>query len=68
MQGKIALPDLRLTGNFNYEKKIETRAMNDMLFQTRQMFEDLLEKRKNSTTDGTIDELIEELMEICDKF
>lgn len=30
MQGKIALPDLRLTGNFNYEKKIETRASNYM--------------------------------------
>ena len=29
MQGKIALPDLRLTGNFNYEKK-ETRASNYM--------------------------------------
>lgn len=60
--------NILLTGNLNYEKKIETRAMNYMLFQTRQMFEDLLEKRKNSTTDGTIDELIEELMEICDKF
>lgn len=50
--------NILLTGNLNYEKKIETRAMNCMLFYTRQMLEDLLKKTKDSTTDKLIEELL----------
>lgn len=54
--------NILLTGNLNYEKKIETRASNYMISCTRQWLENLL---KNST-DKTRNKVIEETLETLD--
>lgn len=56
--------NILLTGNLNYEKKIETRAMNYMSFYTRQRLKNLL---KNSI-DNTKNKVIEEILENSDIF
>ena len=43
--------NISLAGNLDYEKKIETSAINCMHLQTTRVLEALLEKIKNSTTD-----------------
>ena len=43
--------NISLAGNLDYEKKIETSAINCMHLQTTRVRETLLEKIKNSTTD-----------------
>ena len=43
--------NISLAGNLDYEKKIETSAINCMHLQTTRVREALLEKIKNSTTD-----------------
>ena len=56
--------NILLTGNLDYEKKIETRAMNYMVSYTRQKLENIL---KNST-DNTKNKVIEEILENSDIF
>lgn len=48
-----------LTGNLNYEKKIETRAMNYMISYARQMFENILKDSTDHTRNKAIEEMLE---------
>ena len=51
MQPEKSQINISLAGNIDYEKKIETSAINCMHLQTTRVLEALLEKIKNSTTD-----------------